>query len=150
SRDRWLLSYADFITLLFAVFVLMYATAKAKEGRVPTTAASHEKASLTTPAPQPRPSNLLTDLKASLQLEQQNALLSVTVERHGIVIALDDKVCFEPGSADIQTGAVPMFEKVAGVLSRYDSRILLQGHTDSSPIHNSRFSNNWELSTARS
>jgi chemotaxis protein MotB len=152
SRDRWLLSYADFITLLFAVFVLMYATAKAKEGRVQAAATPQRKASITItpPAPGPRPSNLLTDLKASLQLEQQNALLSVTVERHGIVIALDDRVCFGPGSADIREAAVPMFAKVAGVLSRYDSRILLQGHTDSTPIHNSRFGSNWELSTARS
>ena len=26
SHDRWLVSYADFITLLFAFFVVMYAT----------------------------------------------------------------------------------------------------------------------------
>jgi chemotaxis protein MotB len=157
SKDRWLLSYADFITLLFAVFVLMYATAKAKEGHVTVPAVAHEKASTAItqappppPPPAPRPSNLLTDLKTNLQLEQQNALLTVTVERHGIVIALDDKVCFGPGSADIQAAAVPMFAKVAGVLARYDSRILLQGHTDSTPIHNNRFGSNWELSTARS
>jgi chemotaxis protein MotB len=29
SRDRWMVSYADFITLLFAFFVVMYAFAKA-------------------------------------------------------------------------------------------------------------------------
>src|SRR5271157_1322635 len=29
SRDRWLVSYADFITLLFAVFVLLYASSSA-------------------------------------------------------------------------------------------------------------------------
>jgi chemotaxis protein MotB len=28
SRDRWLVSYADFVTLLFAFFVVMYATAQ--------------------------------------------------------------------------------------------------------------------------
>ncbi|MGA3334813.1 MAG: OmpA family protein [Terracidiphilus sp.] len=31
SRDRWLVSYADFITLLFAVFVVLYAFAKADQ-----------------------------------------------------------------------------------------------------------------------
>ncbi|MES1257407.1 MAG: flagellar motor protein MotB, partial [Acidobacteriota bacterium] len=30
-RDRWLLPYADFITLLFAVFVMMYAMEKARD-----------------------------------------------------------------------------------------------------------------------
>ena len=28
SQDRWLVSYADFITLLFAFFVMMYAASK--------------------------------------------------------------------------------------------------------------------------
>jgi chemotaxis protein MotB len=31
SRDRWLVSYADFITLLFALFVVLFAFAKADE-----------------------------------------------------------------------------------------------------------------------
>ncbi|MGA3011208.1 MAG: flagellar motor protein MotB [Terracidiphilus sp.] len=31
SRDRWMVSYADFITLLFAFFVVMYAFAKADQ-----------------------------------------------------------------------------------------------------------------------
>ncbi len=31
SHDRWLISYADFITLLFAVFVVLYAASKAEE-----------------------------------------------------------------------------------------------------------------------
>jgi chemotaxis protein MotB len=31
SRDRWMVSYADFITLLFAVFVVLYAASKADE-----------------------------------------------------------------------------------------------------------------------
>jgi len=33
SHDRWLVSYADFITLLFAFFVVLYATSKADERR---------------------------------------------------------------------------------------------------------------------
>jgi chemotaxis protein MotB len=33
SRDRWMVSYADFITLLFAFFVVMYAFAKADQKR---------------------------------------------------------------------------------------------------------------------
>src|SRR5580658_3552022 len=31
SHERWLISYADFITLLFAVFVVLYAASKADE-----------------------------------------------------------------------------------------------------------------------
>src|SRR5688500_20180948 len=33
SHDRWLVSYADFITLLFAFFVVMYALSTLNEGK---------------------------------------------------------------------------------------------------------------------
>ena len=33
SHDRWLVSYADFITLLFAFFVVMYAVSSVNEGK---------------------------------------------------------------------------------------------------------------------
>ena len=138
-RDRWLLTYADFITLLFATFVLMYATAKAKEGT-----------KIKPLPPQPVQSNLLSDLRASLHLEQQAALVTLSVDQRGIVIALDDHACFAPGQATVESGAGPMFSKVAGILARYPNRILLEGHTDSVPIHTAQFRSNWELSTARS
>jgi chemotaxis protein MotB len=33
SHERWLVSYADFITLLFAFFVVMYAVSTVNEGK---------------------------------------------------------------------------------------------------------------------
>ena len=32
-NDRWLVSYADFMTLLFAFFVVMYALSSVNEGK---------------------------------------------------------------------------------------------------------------------
>ena len=33
NHDRWLVSYADFITLLFAFFVVMYSLSSVNEGK---------------------------------------------------------------------------------------------------------------------
>jgi chemotaxis protein MotB len=143
NRDRWLLSYADFITVLFAAFVLMYAAARARERAGPSV---HDVAPN---APRPE-SNLLSELRNSLKAEQQKGAVTLSIDQRGIVIALDDKLCFLPGKADVQAAAVEMFTKVAGMLSRHNNRILLEGHTDSVPIHNAQFRSNWELSTARS
>ena len=33
NHERWLVSYADFITLLFAFFVVMYALSSVNEGK---------------------------------------------------------------------------------------------------------------------
>ncbi len=40
SHDRWLVSYADFVTLLFAFFVVLYAFAKADEKKAAQVSAS--------------------------------------------------------------------------------------------------------------
>jgi chemotaxis protein MotB len=40
NHERWLISYADFITLLFAFFVVMYATSKADQRKQAEAAAS--------------------------------------------------------------------------------------------------------------
>jgi chemotaxis protein MotB len=150
-RDRWLLTYADFITLLFATFVLMYATAKAKEGsKILPAKTVPEALEQARPIKAAMQSNLLTDLQKELRLEQQSALLAVSVDQRGIVIALDDRTCFRPGQSRVEPSAVPLFNKVAGILARYNNRILLEGHTDSVPIHTGQFRSNWELSTARS
>src|SRR5215469_10792707 len=40
NHERWLVSYADFITLLFAFFVVMYATSKADQRKQAEAAAA--------------------------------------------------------------------------------------------------------------
>src|SRR5690349_396937 len=146
-RDRWLLSYADFITVLFAVFVLMFAAAKAKEhGGAMAAAKSGPMAPAAESAAKPVvDSNLLTDLKQTLQVEEKSGVVTVSVDQRGIIIALDDKLCFQPGRAEIEAAAEPMFVHVGQVLSRHINRLLLEGHTDSVPIHTVQFRSNWEL-----
>jgi chemotaxis protein MotB len=44
NHDRWLVSYADFITLLFAFFVVMFATSQADRGKAAQVSESVRKA----------------------------------------------------------------------------------------------------------
>src|ERR1700688_481998 len=44
SQERWLVSYADFITLLFAFFVVLYSASKADEKKQTQAAQSIESA----------------------------------------------------------------------------------------------------------
>ncbi len=44
NHERWLVSYADFITLLFAFFVVMFATSQADKGRAQQVSESVKKA----------------------------------------------------------------------------------------------------------
>ena len=44
NHERWLVSYADFITLLFAVFVTLYAMSQVDKRKVEEVAASYRSA----------------------------------------------------------------------------------------------------------
>ncbi|HEX4771617.1 MAG TPA: OmpA family protein [Bryobacteraceae bacterium] len=149
TSDRWLISYADFITLLFATFVLMYVAAKKNEQHSnpvqQQTFATRQAA-----APSPGAGKLKAELSNSLSLEQSKQVVTLSSEPRGLVITLDDRICFAPGQAQIQPAAIDIFERIGHILAHYPNRVLLQGHTDSTPIHNGQFHSNWELSTARS
>src|SRR5690349_19439255 len=44
NHERWLISYADFITLLFAFFVVMFASSQSDKGRAQQVSESVKKA----------------------------------------------------------------------------------------------------------
>jgi chemotaxis protein MotB len=78
--------------------------------------------------------------------------VKVTVRRRGLVIQLlTDKVFFDSGDATLKPTAKKLVDKIAGVV-RDERRhpVVVEGHTDSQPISNSRYPSNWELSGARS
>jgi chemotaxis protein MotB len=148
-----LLPYADFVTLLFAVFVLMYAMEKArsKQSAVPVPAQAAARALPEPPAPPIAARNpLVDDLRTNLGAESQEGFLTVSADLRGVTIALNDRALFKPGEARIPASAEASFDAIGRVLNRYSNHILLEGHTDSVPIHNAHFQSNWELSTARS
>lgn len=146
-RDRWLLPYADFVTLLFAVFAMMYAVEKSRHGHLPVLSPPPRAISV---PPRPMAPALLNELQANLIDERRAGFLTLAAQPRGVVIALNDRTLFKPGEAQVRASAEMSFDRIGRLLSRYPNHILLEGHTDSVPIHNERFQSNWELSTARS
>jgi chemotaxis protein MotB len=201
--ERWLVSFADMMTLLFALFMVLFSISSVNTSKfealqkslndafsgavldggksmLSTGASSDEteQASVQPPLPSLRP---LTDIKAetsektsgekmkaSKQEEQDFRALkrridklakeaglkgkvNVTIRRRGLVIQLlTDKVFFASGDATLKPTARQLVAKIAGVVR--DERthpVVVEGHTDSQPISNSRYRSNWDLSGAR-
>jgi chemotaxis protein MotB len=193
NHERWLVSYADFITLLFAFFVVMFASSqgdksKAKQvsdsvkealenGGVPTAvrelwggtvddkgkgnalmrgpggAKKAEKEPEAKPEIPPVSAELLPSmqyLSGELKDEIKTGKIQMRLETRGLVISLREAVFFGSGDDTITEASLPSIGKMAAVLQGLPNPVRLEGHTDSVPIHNSRFRSNWELSAARS
>ena len=88
----------------------------------------------------------LRDTKAVLESRGIHPRL----EARGLVISLPQAVLYPSGEDRISPSALPLIGEIAGVLRNLPNKVTLVGHADPVPIHNGRFSNNWELSAARS
>ena|SRR5438270_6193286 len=167
-RDRWLVSYADFITLLFAFFVVLYSAAQVDKRRAAQVASAiqtafHQNGYLPPPAANggsPQSANappnsdeqqsaLKKQIEQTLAAEISNGDVAVRTSPEGLVISLREVGFFDSGSAEIKASSAVAFAELAEILRKNGSDIRIEGHTDNVPIHNSKFSSNWDLSTAR-
>ena len=142
NRDRWIISYSDIITILLILFVAIAAQAFQEHQPAPAPPRAVES-----PAPA-RHETSETLLKAQQALQQRG--LDPHLEARGLVISLPQAILFASGDDRISSTALPIIHQIAGVLSNIPNKVSLVGHADAVPIHNHRFKNNWELSSARS
>lgn len=168
SHERWLVSYADFITLLFAFFTTMYAISTVDAQKMSKMVASMQVALHGDPmqpaAPVPLPQNgvpqpVVPRLDNLVALHQQLASrlegqiaqgnVEIGVDARGLVVSIREAGSFPSGSADLSESVRALLAQVAAPLSELPHPVRIEGHTDDTPIRNSRFRSNWELSTAR-
>ena len=66
-----------------------------------------------------------------------------------IEVEIRTDILFPSGSAQLQTSAISVIEKLADTLAPFPNPIRVEGHTDNVPIKTVAFYSNWELSAAR-
>ncbi len=172
NNERWLITYADLITLLLAFFIMMYVFSKKDTqkydevvGHLKTiftgasAAGGHTK--VTTPVPFDLPIKIAQGSSEEVQKKLEGELKSLTdngaskknisvfVDERGIVIRILDKAFFDEGKADFKEKAKSALDKIVPVLKSTNNNIRIEGHTDNIPISNREFRSNWELSVRR-
>jgi len=86
---------------------------------------------------------------AAIQKELEQTHLDVQIDSRGVVVSLPQALLFQPGEDKINADALATVKAIGDVLSKIPNNVSLVGHTDATPIHNRRFTNNWELAAAR-
>lgn len=175
SHERWLVSYADFITLLFAFFVVLFAVSQVDSKKVGRFTESFSRAIGIDLFPQPGKGLLpggadgptrdddptktsplppeLLDLRASLMSTSTRddtlAGVQIVTKRTELVLRLSDSLLFDSGNDALDERARRVVARLAGELRDRPVDIRVEGHTDDRPIKTARFRSNWDLSTAR-
>jgi chemotaxis protein MotB len=161
QRERWLVSYTDFVTILLILFVAIAAQG-VHSAQTPPPPPPQPKAKAAAIAPveaatKPEPTESRQEsaeeshaalVRADEKLRSQG--LDSRLEKRGLVISLPQAILFPSGEDHVLPAAFPLVSQIADVLNSVPNRVALVGHSDSIPIHNKRFQNNWELSAARS
>ena len=154
GRDRWMVSYLDVLTILLILFVAMAAhlqSAPKKSNQSPVALPSQAAvAPQASPAPATLPViSALSPGLASIKQELDNDGLDVQLDSRGVVISLPQTLLFKPGEDRINADALATVSAIGDALNKIPNNVSLVGHADAVPIHNHRFSNNWELAAAR-
>ena len=177
--DAWLVSYADFITLLMVLFVVLYSMGQTDVERYRQLAESlragfagggavnvvdpginahggsseNDQPSPITisdiPKAPPDTQQVATQLTRMLSSSEMGSQVSVQNNIEGILISLSEHLVFVPGHAELQPGAYPVLDKVAEMARTSEMEIRVVGHTDDAMPEDPRYPTNWELSAAR-
>jgi chemotaxis protein MotB len=176
NHERWLVSYADFITLLFAFFTTLYAISVVDANKAQRLVHSiRESFGDTRPReaggglfefPRGQRTSALEgdedpvtfeaarfeELEQAVDgLAEKGVVEGVGVQRsrEGLVIRLADSHFFEPGRAGLSDAARIEIARIAGLLRPLWNQIRVEGHTDDRPLRSGAYRSNWELSAAR-
>jgi chemotaxis protein MotB len=179
SRDRWLISYADYVTLLLAFFVTIYAISRMDNTRLIQAQDSIQRALnapvflggfpvepgigvQTTPgfrgdlpaaslraAPQTQIEDVSRLVQDSLRDMTNFQDIRLMITGRGLVIHLPEFLFFATGEAQIRPEAEPLLNRLAAVLKKIPNQVVVEGHTDNRPINTPQFPSNWELSVHR-
>jgi chemotaxis protein MotB len=164
NADRWLLTYADLITLLLGLFVILYAMSKIDAGKYAEIVSAlngvfgagkgvlaGDAGLLQTPntALQTERQRIAQEIRGALNLDNPELPITVTENERGVTVHIMEELLFPSGSADLKRASLNAMDTLAGILRRLPNDLRVEGHTDNVPISTAQFPSNWHLSVAR-
>jgi len=166
NLERWLLTYADLITLLLAFFIVMYSMSRIdakKFGKMSealsgvlkggTVVIKHGDDIGAMPGHGVLEVGHLKSLGQSIERSfkelGKESEINIELSERGLVIHVMEKALFDEGQSALKPKARETLDLVAGHIRGLENHIRVEGHTDNKPIRTQRFPSNWELSSSR-
>lgn len=178
--ESWLVPYADILTLLLALFIVLFASSTVDQKKLNEMSTVFNsifmggQGVMEYPSPvEPIDSETITknptgaqsaydmdqkelqEIQASVDnfiaVNELEDSFETTMTDEGLLVTIRDGVLFAPASATIAQENRALANELSSLLVFDPARnIVITGHTDDVPISSSAFESNWELSVMRS
>lgn len=176
-NDSWLLPYSDLMTLLLALFIVLFASSTIDQEKLekmsqvfseifsggvgfmhdtsmvdsrepmPGGITPEQKAYL---ADQAQLKQIQKDIDGFIAVNELEDTFSTKMTNEGLLLTIRDSILFDPGKADIKPENIPIAQKLSRILDLDPPRyVVVTGHTDNVPQNTPEFRSNWELSVMR-
>ena len=177
EEESWLITYLDVMTLLLVMMVVMLAfsvpaTKKSRENVAvasaapldvsvaPSAVASAPGAAASGPVPGVPPliegGSIVAPLRPllgpfeHLPLAQLGAQVAVIKSGDALRFRISSELLFTPGEASLMPQGLRLLDTLLPTFNlAVDRRIVVEGHTDDTPISTAKFPSNWELAAGR-
>lgn len=177
--ERWLVSYADFITLLMVLFVVLYSmgqvnvekykqlaesmrtaftiggAAQVVDSQINQAGGTSEDGSskpIVVPGIPEGPTQseeVAGQLTSMLSAQNLGNQVSVQTNVEGVLISLSENLIFKNDQVELPPEAFQILNTIVEMLRPIDNKVRLVGHTNNVPSTNPIYPTNWELSLAR-
>lgn len=177
TGNEWMGTYSDMVTLLMTLFVLLYSMSSVDAEKVKAIATAfsvlngkaadsilqYDKYEGSQPivGGESKVENTIeqsenidnrTMYEAVSDFIKENQLdstIDISQNEKGVVLQLKDNILFESGQADLKSESSQVLDKINTLISTMPNGVVIEGHTDNVPISNSKFKDNWDLSSIR-
>lgn len=97
-----------------------------------------------------RSEELAEQVQEAINEDNLSGQIDVQFTSQYVQLTLNGAILFDSGKAELKEEVLPILSEIGVILEKYATNTIeIEGHTDNVPIHNSRFDNNNELSSAR-
>ncbi len=177
--ESWLVPYADILTLLLALFIVLFAASNVDAKKfnslrssfnnifiggtsvleyesptpveIDTVAIQNDKEKEREKQEQEELKELQKKINGYINESGLDLSLKTRLTEEGLLVTIQDGAFFNPASAKVRAEDIKIAREISELLVMDSPRnIIVSGHTDTVPINNHEFQSNWHLSVMRS
>lgn len=168
AGERWAVPYADFLSLLLALFIALFAISTIDKKKLASFVEAISSAFSFKPISSSAPPSIIEGIGVKQKREDARKRIKERVEKiikqlnlegkvqveiipMGVRIRILDYILFQPCSVVIAQESQQLLKEVSQVIKEANLPVEVEGHTDNIPPSSGcAFPSNWELSASRS